>query len=149
MAVSNKPSRDRRSIESSGLKSLHVLTTKDTKDTKQSFGKATLMVRVLCVLCVLCGEYTVNQCSRQRGLRSSRMRSIGIASAEPIADCTVVAWNSELYTASSVASSAASNSGDIASGGRMVRARAPAALNRLRISADVENAMAKSPLPLL
>jgi hypothetical protein len=37
MAVSNKPSCDRRSIESSGLKSRLVLTTEDTKDTKQRF----------------------------------------------------------------------------------------------------------------
>jgi len=58
MAVSNKPSRDRRSIEFSGLKSRLVLTTTDTEDTKQFFGKTILMLRVLCVVC---GEYKVNE----------------------------------------------------------------------------------------
>src|ERR1051325_351688 len=85
---------------------------------------------------------------RQR-LISSRIFSIGIASALPNRDVTVVAWKRALYTASSVASSAASKKGDIASGGSTARARAFVSLKRVRISGDVENAMAKSPLPLL
>ena len=82
-------------------------------------------------------------------LSNSRTRSIGIASAVPKRDVTVVAWNSELYTASSVASSAASNSGDVASVGRTLRGCGAVSLKRLRISVAVENAIAKSPLPLL
>src|SRR5437773_7234212 len=80
---------------------------------------------------------------------SSRTRSIGIASAVPFAERTLVAWKRELYTASSVASSAASKSGEVASGGSIVRPRGAVSLKRLRISGAVENAIAKSPLPLL
>src|SRR5713226_7833732 len=61
-------------------------------------------------------------------LSSSRTRSMGIASAVPMAERTAVAWKSELYTASSVASSAASNSGDVASVGSTVRARGAVSL---------------------
>ena len=80
---------------------------------------------------------------------SARTPSIGIASATPNLDLTVVARNSELYTASSVASSAAWKRGDTASVGSDLRARGAVSPKRLRISGDVENAMAKSPLPLL
>ena len=72
-----------------------------------------------------------------------------MASAVPNFDDTVVAWKSELYTASSVASSTASNSGETASVGSTRRARSSVSPKRLRISGDVEKAIAKSPLPLL
>src|SRR5258708_35742452 len=75
---------------------------------------------------------------------NSRTRSIGIASAVPFAERTVVAWNSALYTASSVASSAASNSGEAASGGSVTRARPAASLKRLRTSRGPENAIPKT-----
>src|SRR6185436_16412702 len=45
--------------------------------------------------------------------------------------------------------STASNKGDVASVGRMARALGAVSLNRLRISVEVEKAIAKSPLPLL
>jgi hypothetical protein len=47
-----------------------------------------------------------------------------------------------LYTASSVASRTAWNSGDTASEGTSVRARAAVSPWRVRVSGDVENAMA-------
>src|SRR6266852_1319783 len=81
--------------------------------------------------------------------KRARTFSIGMASADPDVDVTLVACSSELYTASSVASSAASNSGEVASVGSVAGGRAAISLKRLRVSGDVENATAKSPLPLL
>src|SRR3546814_17895491 len=80
--------------------------------------------------------------------RMARTRSSGIASAVLPLPCTVVAMNSELYTASSPASTVAWNSALARSLARS-EAGCDAAPNAGRTSADVEDARAYSPMPVV